>query len=176
MEILKDLFDEKIIEIINLFIENPEKKYFLSDVANKTKVNITTTLRILQRLSEKGYLKMTVIGKARFYQLEKNEKTMALLKFLEKESAPFQYFITELTKNPRLKKVILESKENNSAKILLIGDFLPTEKINKLIEEIRNRDSFKISFVEITENQYEKLKNFQNYNLEKKIIWKKNPV
>lgn len=176
MEVLKDLFDEKIIEIINLFVENPEKKYFLSDVANKTKVNITTTLRILQRLSEKGYLKTTAIGKARFYQLEKNEKTMALLKFLEKESAPFQYLISELTKIPRLKKIVLESKENNSAKVLLIGDFLPTEKINKLIEEIRFRDNFKISFVEITENQYEKLKNFQNYDLEKKVIWKKSVV
>jgi len=175
MNVLKDLFDEKIIEIINLFVENPEKRFFLSDVANQTKVNVTTTLRILQKLSQKGYLKTTTIGKIRFYQLEKNEKSMELLKFLKKdnESNPLQKFIDSISTHPRIRKIILESKKNDSAKILIIGNFIPQEKINKTCEEIKNKDHFKINYVEISEKQYDKLKNFENYNLEKKIIWQK---
>jgi DNA-binding transcriptional regulator YhcF (GntR family) len=174
MEILKDLFDEKIISIVMLFVENPEKKFFLTDIANQTKVNLTTTFRILQKLSEKGFIKTTALGKARFYQLEKNEKTHALSQFIKKDSSdPVQKFIDNISEHPRVKKIILDSKKNDSAKLIIIGDFLPQEKLNKACDEVKSLYKFKISYVEISENQYEKLKNFENYNLEKKIIWKR---
>ena len=162
MEVLKDLFDEKIIEIITLFSENPEKRFFLSDVANQTKVNVTTTFRILNKLSEKDYLKTTIIGKVRFYQLAKNEKSLALMNFLKKDTSnPLQKFVNSISNHPRVKKIILETKKENSAKLLIVGDFLPQEKINKSCEEIKNTEKFKINYVEISENQYEKLKNEQ---------------
>jgi len=173
MEILKDLFDEKIIKIINLFIDNPEKNYFLTDVANLTKVNITTTFRILNKLSEKGFLKTKIIGKVRFYQLDQNEKTKELMKLLKKDDDPLQKFIEIIASHPRSKKIILESKEGNSARLLVVGDFLPQEKINKLVQEIKERYNFRINYVELSESQYIKLREFKNYNLEQKIIWER---
>jgi len=171
MDVLRDLFDERIIEIINLFIRNPEKQYSLSEVANTTKINITTTFRILNKLVSKNYVKATVIGKIRVYQLEKNEKTRNLLGFLKKEGDPLQKFVEEISPHPRIKKIVLESKDGSNAKILMVGDFLPTDKINKLINQIKDKHKFNITFVEISEKQYEGLKNFKNYNLERKIIW-----
>lgn len=173
MEILKDLFDEKIIKIINLFLNNPEKKYFLTDVSKLSQVNITTTFRILNKLAEKGFLKTAVIGKVRFYQLDKNEKTKELMKLLRKEEGPIQKFVDSISFHPRIKKIILESKEDNSAKLIIVGEFLPIEKINKAIEEIKIKQNFKISYVEISESQFIKLKEFKNYNLEEKIIWER---
>lgn len=173
MDILKDLFDEKIIEVINLFLENPEKRYCLTDVSNLTKVNVATTFRILNKLAAKQFIRTIIVGKVRIYQLERNEKTMALSKFLKKENNPLQRFTEELSSHPRIKKIILESKEANNAKLLIVGDFLPTEKINKTCEKIKEEFNFKISFVEISENQYRGLRNFDNYNLDRKIIWEK---
>lgn len=173
MEILKDLFDEKIIKIINLFIDSPEKKYFLTDVANLAKVNITTTFRILNKLAEKGFLKTQIIGKVRFYQLDQNEKTKELMKLLKKDDDPLQKFIETIASHPRSKKVILESKEGNSARVLVIGDFLPQEKMNRAVQEIKERYNFKISYVELSEAQYIKLREFKNYNLDQKIIWER---
>ena len=57
MEILKDLFDEKILEIINLFLDNPEKRFSLTDVSGLAKVNIATTFRILNKLTGKKFIK-----------------------------------------------------------------------------------------------------------------------
>ncbi|OGJ21312.1 hypothetical protein A3K73_05665 [Candidatus Pacearchaeota archaeon RBG_13_36_9] len=173
MEILKDLFDEKIVRIINLFMENPEKNYFLTDVANLAKVNITTTFRILNKLSEKGFLKTKIIGKVRFYQLDQNEKTKELMNLLKKDGDPLQKFIETIASHPRSKKIILESKEGNAAKLLVVGDFLPQEKINKLVQEIKDKYNFRINYVEISEAQYIKLREFKNYNLEQKIIWQR---
>jgi predicted transcriptional regulator len=174
MEVLKNLFDEKILKIITLFIENPDKKYFLTDVSKSAKVNITTTFRILNKLAEKGFLKRKVMGKIRFYQLDYNEKTKQLADLLRKsEGNSINEFVSLVSFHPRIKKIILESKEENSAKIILVGDFLPQEKISKAVNEIKNRHNFKISYVEISENQYLKLKEFKNYNLDKKIIWER---
>ncbi|MBR9706413.1 helix-turn-helix domain-containing protein [Candidatus Pacearchaeota archaeon] len=173
MEVLKDLFDEKILEIINLFMENPEKRYFLSDVANITKINVTTTFRILNKLVSKGFLRATIVGKVRIYQLEKNEKTRELIKILKKEGSALDRFVTEVSTHPRIKKIILESKDKNHAKLILVGDFLPQSKINKTIEDIKSKENFVITFVEINENQYEGLRSFKNYNLEKKVIWQR---
>lgn len=173
MNILKDLFDEKIIKIISLFLENPGKKFFLSDVANSTKVNITTTFRILNKLSEKGFLKTAIFGKVRSYQLEYNEKTKELMKLLRKDEDPMQKFISSVSFYPRIKKIILDSKENNSGKIILVGEFIPNEKIDQIVNQIKEKCGFKINYVELSEEQYIKLREFKNYELEKKIIWEK---
>ncbi len=173
MEILKDLFDEKIIEIINIFLDNPEKQYSLTEISELSKVNVATTSRILNKLIKKKFIKSIVIGKIRVYQLEKNEKTFALEKLLKKENTPLEIFINEVSKHPRVKRIILESKQPKEAKVIVVGDFLPTDKINKLCEKIKEEHNFKIFFVDISENQYESLKNFRSYNLESKTIWKK---
>ncbi len=174
MEVLKDLFDEKILKVITLFIENPDKKYFLTDVSKLTGVNITTTFRTLNKLAKKGFLKTKVMGKIRFYQLDRNEKTKQLTGLLRKnENNPVEDFVSSISSHPRIRKIILESKEGNSAKIILVGEFLPQEKINRTINGIKERYNFKISYVEISENQYTKLREFKNYNLDKKVIWEK---
>jgi len=120
MDALRDLFDERIIEIMTLFMENPGKKFFLTDVANKSKINVTTTFRILNRLVEKNFVKSSIIGKTRAYELEQKKKTQELLKLLQKEDDPLQLFIQEISSHPRIKKVILESREKRGAKLILV--------------------------------------------------------
>ena len=173
MEILKDLFDEKIIKIIDIFLENPTKRFNLTEIANKSRINVATTSRILTKLIEKRFIKETIIGKIRIYQWARNEKTLALTKLLKKDNSPLQDFINEVSLHPRIKKIILESKQKENAKLLIVGSFIPTEKINKLCKKIKNKEKFTIHFVEISESQYENLKNFKTYDLENKIIWKR---
>ncbi len=171
MDALRDLFDERIIEIMTLFMENPGKKYFLSDVSNKTKVNITTTFRILNRLVEKGFIKSSIIGKTRAYELEQNKKTQDLLRLLKKEDDPLQLFIDQVSSYPRLKRIVLESREKRGAKLILVGNFLSKEKFEKKASEIKQKHDFEIRFVELSEEQYKKFKGFKSYGLEEKVIW-----
>jgi len=173
MNILKDLFDEKVIEIIDLFLENPEKKYSLTDISNTTKINIATTFRIVKKLVEKEFVTPVKIKKVNIYKLAENEKTKALSKLLKKESEPLQKFTKELSKYSRVKKIILDSKEDHTLKILIVGDSVPKEKINNLCREIKKEFETEINFVELSEAQYKALKDFKNYNLEKKVIWQR---
>ena len=117
MEILKDLFDKRIMSILNLFIKNPEKEFYLSEVSRLVKINISTTFRILNKLVEKNYIKANLIGKVKVFKFEKNEKTFALTKFLQKDDKdPVQEFIEAIKNQARLSKIIIESRTNNYAK------------------------------------------------------------
>jgi len=81
--------------------------------------------------------------------------------------------IEKVKQHPRVKKLILESKTNNSAKIIIVGNFLSTEKINLFVEEIRKKYHFRIQFVEITEKQFQDMERIGIYDMNKKIIWRR---
>ena len=85
-DVLRELFDEKIIKILNVFLDSPKKRMSLSETSSISKVHITTTFRIVNKLLEKEYLRVIVVGKSKFYQLKNNNKTLILLKFLKKEN------------------------------------------------------------------------------------------
>jgi DNA-binding MarR family transcriptional regulator len=173
-DILKELFDDKIIRIINVFLSHPTRQFYLSEISNISKVNVSSVFRILNKLSSKGFVKTTIIGKIRFYQLNRNEKTRALMEFLKKSSTdPLDKFIDRIKAYPRIKKIILETKKEKEAKILIVGDYFPESKLNKIIKEIKDKYNFKIHFVRISGDQFKGLTSFKNYSLNNKIIWER---
>lgn len=173
MDVLKEIFDEKIVEIVNVFIENPEKKFSLTDISNITKVKVATTFRIINKLLKKEFLTPVTIGKVNIYQLAKNEKTRSLLAILKKESSPLQEFAQNISDISDIVKIILESSEDNKAKLLIISNKDNSDKIKETVEKIKNKFRFEIEFVELRQEQYEGLKTFKNFDLEKNTIWEK---
>jgi len=173
IDLLRGLFDEKIVSVINFFLENPEKQLSLTQVSSLAKINIATTMRILDKLVKQDIVELIIVGKSKIYKMKRSEKTMALNKFLKNEEEHLLEFIDKIKQHQRLKKVILETKTNNSAKLLLVGNYLPTEKITSLVEEIRRTHHFRIQFVELTENQFHDMEKIGIYDLNKKIIWQR---
>ncbi|MBR9705067.1 hypothetical protein GOV12_06660 [Candidatus Pacearchaeota archaeon] len=171
MNILKELIDKKLIEILDLFLNNPEKDFSLTEVSKKTKVNVTGTFRIINNLVKKRFIQIIPKGKVKYYKLEKNEKTESLLDILQKSQTPIEKYIHKITKQFQIKKIMLNSKDNSSANLLIVGNDLNKEIIIKISDEIKKRYDFTINTVELTSSQYDSLKSFQDYDLDKNIIW-----
>jgi Fe2+ or Zn2+ uptake regulation protein len=174
IHILRDLFDEKIIRIINVFIKYPEKQFYLSEVSKLSGINISTTFRTLNRFLEQGFVKTIVVGKVRLYQLERNDKTSALLKFLRKEeTSATDEFLNKIKEYSRIKKIIEETKTDFRANYLIVGDFIPSERIERIANEIKAKHKFIITFAVISESQFEALKNYGGNKFSNKIIFDK---
>ena len=174
IKVLRELFDEKIIKIIRLFLESPNKEFYLTEISNKASVNISTTSRILKNLSQSDFIETTIMGKAKFYQLAKNRKTQILRRFLKKnEVDPVDRFIDKIKEFSRLKKVVLETRNKDKAKVLIIGEFFPENRLRRICQEIKDQFGFTINFIRISEGQFEGLKEIKNYSLDKKIIWER---
>ncbi len=169
-DVLRELFDEKIIKIINIFIEEPEKHFSLTQTSSISKVNVATTLRILERLVKKEIIEITYMGKSKFYKLKPGEKTIALNRLLKKEEH-ITDFIEKIKEIPKIKRIILESKTDDGAKVIIVGSPVPSEKVSAIIKEIEEKHHFKIQYVEFSEEQFEGMEKMGLYNLNKKIIW-----
>ncbi len=169
-DVLRELFDEKIIKIINIFLEEPEKHFSLTQTSSMTKVNVATTLRILERLVKKEIIEITYMGKSKFYKLKQGEKTIALNRLLKKEEH-ITDFIDKIRTIPKIKRIILESKTDEGAKVIIVGSPAPSDKIAAIIKDIEEKYKFKIQYVTLSEEQFEGMEKMGLYNFNKKIIW-----
>lgn len=174
MAAVRDLLDEKLVKIIEVFDRNPGKRLYLTDISEKSGINMATTYRIVNKLVQKEYVKVTPIGKMKVYSWGKNEKARALQKILLPTNDPTKEFIDRIQKSPRLKKIILATKKERYAKIVLVGDFIPMKPIEELAEELQERTQWTLECIEFSERQYEKLKEIEGYEWEKKIAWERN--
>ena len=172
---LRKLFDEKLISIINNFLDNPTEKFSLTQAASLANMSVSTTSRILNKLVGQDIIEIVPVGKSKYYKLKRSEKTASLSKILRKEDH-IQEFVDRLKKDPRVKAIILEEKKQKSAKLLIVGDFLSKEKIKILAEEIGKKHGFKIQFIEIGEKKFKEMTEIGLYDLDKKIIWKKTSL
>ena len=112
------------------------------------------------------------MGKSKFYTLKQSEKTLTLQKMLKKDDH-ISEFIDKIKLDLRIKKIILETRNSNGAKLLLIGNSIPKEKINLIVEEIKTKYNFRIQFVELAEKQFNEMEELGLYNLDKKVIWER---
>lgn len=172
MDVLRELFDEKIIKVISLFLDEPSKTFSLTQVSSQAKVNIATTLRIVEKLVKKDIIEIDLIGKSKFYRLKQSEKTLLLNKLLRREE-----HLTEFTEKIKemvsVTKVILEEKTSNEAKMIIVTTSPSQDKIKNLVDEIKKKFNFKIEFIEITEKQFSEMERLGVFNLNKKVIWQR---
>lgn len=172
MDVLREIFDKKITSILGIFLDSPVRNFSLSEISLDAKVNIATTLRIVDKLVRNDVVDLSYVGKSKIYRLKQSEKTLALTKMLKGEDH-LSDFIEKIKLNRKIKKIILESKTSNGAKVLIVGDSLPLDRINSIIEEIKAKYNFRIQFVELAEKQFYEMEKLGLYELSKKIIWER---
>lgn len=173
ISILTGLLDEKLIRVISVFMKNPEKKFYLSEVARKAEVNTATTFRILNKILKENIIRADIIGKVRTYQLAKGERVQSLSEILKKEDSDvLDVFCKRITSFPRVKLVLLESKTSSEAKVIIVGDFPSRDAIQRVVRELLETHKFKINFVEINAQQYRDMKLLGMMN-DKKVLYRK---
>ena len=77
---IKSLLDEKILKIVQLFLNNPDKIYHLQQISKESKVPTGTTFRIIKQLSKSKIIKIIKVGKLKLYQLDPDTKELEVLK------------------------------------------------------------------------------------------------
>lgn len=173
LNVLRELFDEKILKIIDLFLEKQDVHFSLTQVSEESGVSVATSLRILDKLVSKGVVEVNLMGKSKFYKLKLGEKTVELGRILKREEH-LSEAIEKLKALEEVEKIVLEVKSDEDAKIILVGKELPTDLIDKITSEINEKYGFKIFHVEISPKQFESMEKMNIYNLNKKIIWEKS--
>jgi DNA-binding MarR family transcriptional regulator len=172
--VLAGLLDEKLTRVISLFLKNPEKRFYLSEIARQSDVNTATTFRILNKIVKEGIVKATVIGKARTYQLTKGERVQSLSRMLKRDdSDALEVFREKLEAFPRVRLILVDSKTTHEAKLIIVDDFTLKDRVERVANEIYESYRFKITFVEINPQQYKDMKAIGMIG-EKKVLFRRS--
>lgn len=173
LEILKELFDQKILNILKMFLQDKEKQFYLREISKLSDVPVATTYRIINRLVTLGFVQETQISKFKVYQLGKSEKARFLEDIFRKGADPLQVFVDKMKSITGISKILLEEKKDNSAKLLFVGDSIPSKKIEELCKETKKSSNIEINFLVLASSQFEKMTEIGLYAEKDKVLWKK---
>jgi hypothetical protein len=99
---------------------------------------------------------------------------LELLRILDTNTKPIEEFTISLSRIKGIKKIILDSRIKDNAKVIVITESNQSEKIKEIVKDIKVKYKYDINYLEILEEKEEEYKNFTDKNLEENVIWKDN--
>lgn len=172
LDFLTQLFDHKLIDILRMFLQLPEKKFYLKEVSDSANVSIASTHRILSKLSKLEVLDEIKISKFKAYQLAKNEKAEFLATFIKQSVKVLEIFVGMIKEIKGVEMVILHGKETETkANVLVIGQDVPLAEIKAAVAELREKYNFTISYLTLAHDQYEQMSAMGLYSGSKKTLY-----
>ncbi len=173
-KVLETLFDKKIVKILRLLMNNPEKEFYLREIAKMAKVSPATTYRILKTMKA---LELVYEEKNRYlkvYYLNRKNAGMFAELFEDKKSA-LQEFSEFMAVLPGVGMVILHgSEEKDKASILIVGEGVNQEAIRSKVLEIKEKYSFNIIYLVLGSEQYAQMLSMGLYPGKKVVLFSKD--
>ena len=175
INILKQLFDKKILRIIDVFLQNKDKQFYLRELSRDANVSPATTYRIVGKLVKAGIIEEIKISKFKIYKIIINEKTKGLSKLLKEEVNPLEIFVEKVKNIEGVDSVILQGKKTNkSVNVLIIGNDNVSKKIESITSDIKQKHNFNIDFLTLSDLQFRQMTKLGVYSGDKKVLWERN--
>jgi hypothetical protein len=146
MDILGVLFGSpNRVKVMRLFFLNPEEVFSNTEISQRSKVKAPSLRREISVLSRIGFIKKKSISgkkKAKGWQLDSSFPYLSALKNLILKAAPIskEALLKKIKGAGRLKLIVVAGiftgDDNSRADLLLVGDALRKNKIEKIIKDI----------------------------------------
>ena len=170
-KVIETLFDKKIIKILRLFVNNPERQYYLREIARMTKVPPASTHRIIMQLKE---LELIIEYKDRYLKTyAANEQNLKIFSgFLEDKKSAIQEFAEFIKTIEGVEMALQHGKEErDKVSVLIVGDGIDQIMIRDKTNEIKEKYKFNIIYLLLSPMQYEQMASMGLYPGKKIILW-----
>lgn len=170
-QIIETLFDQKVIKILRLFINNPLEEYYLREIAKITRVPPASTYRILNNMLDLELIEEHKNKHLKTYTLNE-PNTRIFSELLEDKRSAIQEF-TDFIKTVRgVDLVILHGKEEkDKASMLVVGSDIDREAIRVNTLEIKEKYKFNIIHLILAPDQYEQMLSMGLYPGKKVVLY-----
>jgi DNA-binding Lrp family transcriptional regulator len=169
-EVLKKLFDEKTVRILNE-VQGTNKIIRIRETARKTKLPVATVYRIFKKLVEADLLKMGKIANLSYYEINKSSKAYLLVEKMLPKLKPVEAF-TALILKEKIEEVLLLDEGEERASIMVIGE-VKSNRAFEITEQIKNDYGFLIKSLVLSRPQYENLDALNMKPVPKKVLFKR---
>jgi hypothetical protein len=173
--LLERLFDNKLISVLRLFLDNPDQEFYLREISRESRVPVATTFRILKKLRELEIIREKNIKKFRIYSLIEDKNSSYLRNIFSEKESVIDYFVKQASGINEIFFIILYGKEEkDKASILVIGEGVHNEKIREITDEIKEKHGFILNVLTLTKEQFNQMSSIGLYSGEKKILFRRN--
>lgn len=174
VELLRSLFDTKRIGIINLFIQNRGKQFYLRELSKEACVPIATTHRIVQQLLALKIIKKIAVSRFSLYQIESNEQAAFLASIIKERKKALQDFVDVVKGIRDVNMIILHGEETETkANLLVIGENIDTEKVKSTASSIKEMHDFTVTYMTLRPSQYDQMSSMGLLPRQKRILFER---
>jgi predicted transcriptional regulator len=174
LALLEELFDQNIIKIIQLFISNKGRDFYLREISKESNVSIATTSRIMFKLVKLNIIVLNKVNKFKLYTLNVNSNVKYLESFMKKDLQILDKFIESIKHFSEVDQIILHGEEmKDRANVFLIGNNINTNAIKEVVANIKEGNKFTVSALVLTKEQYDQMSQMGLYSGKKKVIFNK---
>jgi hypothetical protein len=175
MQVLEQLFDRKVIEVLKLFFRYSNRQFYLQELSRESGVPIATASRILAKLERLEILDVQTISRFRLYRLKESKKVDYLAHIFKENLKIIETFVEKARSIKGITTIILHGKEQKDrASVLLIGTDIDPGAVKELCADIKEKHSFVVSTLSLTEEQYEQMSQMGLYSGQKKVLYDQN--
>lgn len=174
-KLLEHLFDKKMLKILRLFLADKDRQFYLREIAKQSKVPIATTSRNIDKLLKLELVRLIMINKFKFYQLNYDNPNIRYLEsFLREETRIIDIFIDSAKKLPGISTIIEHGEvTKDRANLLVLGDSVDAAELKAIVSDIREKYKFTISCLTLTLEQFNQMSQIGLYSGEKKVLYGK---
>ncbi len=174
IDLLKNLFDDKKIRVINVLLQEKNKQFYLREISKEADVSLATTFRIINQLVKLNIAKIVPVSKFKLYQIEDNEIVMFLASILKEKKKALREFINTVITIKGINMLILHGDETETkANLLIIGEDIDTTQVKNVVSAIKDRFNFNITYMNLTSQQYEQMSSIGLLPKQKKILFER---
>ncbi len=167
-EVLTKLIDAKKAAILRILLNSPEE-LCLKEIAGKSLVPMTSTFRILHELGGMEIVKRREWKTSKVYSCFENEKVDFLRELFHEEFDGVREFVEKIKEFYGIQRILLQSKSQSRANLLLIGEGINANRVEETCEEIRKR-GFDVQFLSLVQPQYEQMVRMGLYSGKEKVL------
>jgi DNA-binding MarR family transcriptional regulator len=169
--ILEELFDKKTLAVLRLFASNPERKYYLREIAKATRVPIATVFRIVRKLVEMNVLAEIKLSKFKVYQYSTGKEAKFVEQLIEIRRGAVEEFVEACKPVEGIQQIILHGKRlKEKANLLVIGTNVPAEPLIQATARIKEELGFTIIYLILEPHQYEQMAQMGLYSDERQVL------
>lgn len=172
--ILEELFDRKTLKILRLLSKDPEKQFYLREIAQQAKVPVATVYRIMKRLTAINVVDVVQIKRMKLYTYNQGKEGKFVEQLLEVRRGAVEEFVERCKAIEGIQQVILHGrKQKDRANFLIIGDDVPTGPLVEAQAAIKETTGFTVIYLILGRQQYEQMAEMGLYAGDRQVLLEK---
>ena len=173
-KLLEQLFDKKILVIIRYFIKNPNQNFYLREISKATRIPVSSTFRIINRLVEIKLLQIHKFKAFKLYSWNDNEQAKYIQYILEQKKTVLDSFVERASQIEGIQLIILHGEATKSqASLLIIGKNIDDSMLKELVGKAKEENDFTINYLNLQPEQFNQMAAMGLYPKKKTILFEK---